>query len=47
MNGGFRRQDADGRISFPATVLKQGENTLTFCATGAGLMYDTIVLEAD
>ena len=34
-------------FTFPADQLKQGENTLTLRATGAGIMYDTIVLEAD
>ena len=47
-------------FSFPATLLKQGTNTLTLHsnteptggnagagAGGSGLMYDTIVLEAD
>jgi len=33
--------------TFPASVLKQGENSLTLSDTGAGLMYDTIVMEAD
>jgi len=32
-------------VVFPATALKQGENTLTL--QGAGMMYDTVVLEAD
>jgi rhamnogalacturonan endolyase len=32
---------------FPSSVLKQGENKLTLRANGAGLMYDTIVLESD
>jgi hypothetical protein len=34
-------------FTFPANLLKQGANTLTLRATGAGIMYDTIVLEAD
>jgi rhamnogalacturonan endolyase len=34
-------------FTFPASDLKQGENTLTLTDAGAGLMYDTIVLEAD
>ncbi len=33
--------------SFPAALLKQGENTLTLSCNGNGLMYDTIVLESD
>jgi len=32
-------------IVFPASNLKQGENTLTL--QGSGMMYDTVVLEAD
>jgi rhamnogalacturonan endolyase len=32
---------------FPASVLKAGENELTLKANGAGLMYDTIVMETD
>jgi hypothetical protein len=34
-------------FTFPASILKPGENTLTLRANGGGLMYDTIVLEAD
>jgi rhamnogalacturonan endolyase len=34
-------------FTFPASVLKPGENTLTLTDSGAGLMYDTLVLEAD
>ena len=34
-------------FTFPASILKQGENTLTLRANGSGLMYDTIVLESD
>jgi len=34
-------------FTFPASTLKQGENTLTLTDNGSGLMYDTIVLEAD
>jgi hypothetical protein len=35
-------------VTFPASTLKQGENTLTLQASGgSGLMYDTVVLEAD
>jgi rhamnogalacturonan endolyase len=33
--------------TFPASILKPGENTLTLRANGSGLMYDTIVLESD
>src|SRR4029079_13933140 len=32
-------------VTFPATLLKQGENALTL--QGTGMMYDTVVLEAD
>jgi hypothetical protein len=32
-------------VVFPASELKQGENTLTL--QGSGMMYDTVVLEAD
>jgi rhamnogalacturonan endolyase len=38
---------ARNEFTFPASALKPGENTLTLSANGAGLMYDTIVLEAD
>ncbi len=38
---------ARNEFTFPASALKAGENTLTLRANGAGLMYDTIVLEAD
>jgi rhamnogalacturonan endolyase len=38
---------ARNEFTFPASVLKPGGNTLTLTARGAGLMYDTIVLEAD
>lgn len=34
-------------FSFPASTLQQGENTLTLTNNGGGLMYDTLVLEAD
>jgi Polysaccharide lyase family 4, domain III len=38
-------------ISFPASLLKVGSNTITFTMTkvnsGGGIMYDTIKLEAD
>ena len=34
-------------FTFPATLLKQGPNTLALQANGAGIMYDTIVMEAD
>ena len=38
--------------SFPASLLKQGQNTVRFNMTAAGgrwngLMYDTVILEAD
>ena len=33
--------------TFPASVLKPGENTLTLRANGSGLMYDTLVMETD
>jgi hypothetical protein len=36
-----------GEFTFPASQLKQGLNTLKLQASGAGLMYDTIVMEAD
>ena len=38
---------ARNEFTFPASVLKPGENTLTLVNNGPGLMYDTIVLEAD
>ncbi len=38
---------ARNEYTFPASILKAGENTLTLSANGAGLMYDTIVLESD
>jgi rhamnogalacturonan endolyase len=38
---------ARNEYTFPATLLQQGENTLTLRANGGGLMYDTIVLESD
>jgi hypothetical protein len=38
---------ARNEYTFPASVLKQGENILTLRANGGGLMYDTIVLESD
>jgi rhamnogalacturonan endolyase len=38
---------ARNEFTFPASVLKEGENILTLRANGAGIMYDTIVLEAD
>jgi len=38
---------ARNEFTFPATALKPGGNTLTLRCNGAGLMYDTIVLEAD
>jgi rhamnogalacturonan endolyase len=38
---------ARNEYTFPASVLKEGENSLTLSDNGAGLMYDTIVLEAD
>jgi rhamnogalacturonan endolyase len=42
-SGVYKRNE----YTFPASALKQGENTLTLRANGAGLMYDTIVLESD
>jgi rhamnogalacturonan endolyase len=42
-SGVYKRNE----YTFPASVLKQGENTLTLRCNGAGLMYDTIVLESD
>jgi hypothetical protein len=38
---------ARNEYTFPASLLKSGENTLTLSCNGPGLMYDTIVLEAD
>ncbi len=38
---------ARNEYTFPATDLKPGENTLTLTANSGGLMYDTIVMEAD
>ena len=38
---------ARNEYTFPASILKPGENTLTLRANGSGLMYDTIVLESD
>lgn len=38
---------ARNEFTFPASQLKQGLNTLKLQANGAGLMYDTIVMEAD
>jgi rhamnogalacturonan endolyase len=38
---------ARNEITFPANLLKQGANTLKLRADGAGIMYDTIVMEAD
>ena len=38
---------ARSEFTFPASVLKRGENTLTLVNNGPGLMYDTLVLEAD
>lgn len=38
---------ARNEYTFPAALLKKGANTLTLRTTGAGLMYDTIVLESD
>jgi rhamnogalacturonan endolyase len=38
---------ARNEYTFPAGILKQGENILTLHANGSGLMYDTIVLESD
>jgi rhamnogalacturonan endolyase len=34
-------------FTFPASQLKVGANTLTLRANGAGIMYDTLVMEAD
>jgi rhamnogalacturonan endolyase len=38
---------ARNEYSFPASLFKPGENTLTLRDNGAGLMYDTIVMESD
>ena len=38
---------ARNEFTFPASALQQGGNTLTLTDRGSGLMYDTIVLEAD
>jgi rhamnogalacturonan endolyase len=38
---------ARNEYTFPDTLLKAGENTLTLSATSGGLMYDTIVMESD
>jgi len=38
---------ARNEFTFPASALRQGGNTLTLTDRGSGLMYDTIVLEAD
>jgi rhamnogalacturonan endolyase len=38
---------ARNEYTFPDTLLKTGENTLTLSATSGGLMYDTIVMESD
>jgi rhamnogalacturonan endolyase len=38
---------ARNEYTFPSSVLKAGENTLTLRANGGGIMYDTIVMEAD
>jgi len=42
-SGVYKRNE----YTFPASALKKGENILTLRANGAGLMYDTIVLESD
>jgi hypothetical protein len=42
-SGVYKRNE----YTFPTSVLKQGENILTLRCNGAGLMYDTIVLESD
>jgi Polysaccharide lyase family 4, domain III/Polysaccharide lyase family 4, domain II len=42
-SGAYKRNE----FTFPASALKPGENILTLRANGAGLMYDTIVLESD
>ena len=38
---------ARNEYTFPSHLLKVGENTLTLKANGAGIMYDTIVVESD
>jgi len=38
---------ARNEYTFDASLLQQGENTLTLNANSGGLMYDTIVLESD
>jgi rhamnogalacturonan endolyase len=38
---------ARNEYTFPASDLKQGENTLTLQTVSGGLMYDTIVMESD
>jgi rhamnogalacturonan endolyase len=38
---------ARNEYTFPASLLKPGENTLTLACNGVGLMYDTIVMETD
>ena len=38
---------ARNEYTFPASLLKQGENTLTLRANGGEIMYDTIVMESD
>jgi len=42
-SGVYKRNE----YTFAASLLKPGENTLTLRCNGAGLMYDTIVLESD
>ena len=48
-SGSTNRSGRYGRneYTFPASILKPGDNTLTLRANGSGLMYDTIVLESD
>lgn len=38
---------ARNEYTFPASLFKPGENSLTLTCNGVGLMYDTIVMEAD
>ncbi|MGA2053161.1 MAG: polysaccharide lyase family protein [Opitutales bacterium] len=38
---------ARNEYTFPASLLQPGENTLTLDCNGVGLMYDTLVMEAD
>ncbi len=38
---------ARNEYTFPASAFKVGENTLTLTCNGAGIMYDTVVLESD